>query len=361
MLYKLSEKVFKLEQSGKKVYKLNLGEPDWPTAEEAVEASVKAMKEGKTTYSAAAGEKELREQIAKIHSADVNQVMVTTGSKWAIFSTLFTILEEGDEVLMFSPHWTSFELMTKKLKAKPVVIDLKADENWKIDFNELESKLTPKTKVIIFNNPSNPTSHAWSKKEEEKLKEIAKERGVYLMLDCAYRDLAFEKMEDPEQDDNIIITNSLSKPFGMTGWRLGYIVASEELIKKLTKLTLITLTNVPRFIQEGGIAVLKKRRELADQRMKESKKRAETAMKVLKENGIFFNEPKAGFYIFPRFNAEALKVSDILLDKSSIAMTPGNAFGDYPNHMRISLCYSGEVLEDIMKKFVEVVRECESQ
>jgi len=361
MLYKISEKVFQLEQSGKKVYKLNLGEPDWPTAPEAVDAAVKAIKEGRTTYTSAAGEKELREEIAKIHSADVKNVVVTTGSKWAIFSTLFTILEEGDEVVMFSPHWTAFELMTKELKAKPVVIDLKADEDWKIDFDELESKITSKTKVIIFNNPANPTSHAWSKEEEKKLKEIAKEKGIYLLLDCAYRDLAFERMEDPKLEEKVIITNSLSKPFGMTGWRIGYVVVDEKTADKLIKLNQITLTNVPRFVQDSGLAVLKKRWDIADERTEESKRRAGIALKVLEKNGIFCNKPNAGFYIFPRFNAESVKVSNILLDKYNIAMTPGNAFGNYPNHMRISLCYSGEVLEDVMNKFVEVVKECESQ
>ncbi|MFH2106750.1 MAG: pyridoxal phosphate-dependent aminotransferase [Candidatus Micrarchaeota archaeon] len=354
MLYKITEKIFQLEQKGEKIYKMNIGEPDWPSIPEAVDAAKKALDEGKTKYASAQGEKELLQLAAKMHKCDTKNVIVSTGSKWAIFSAIYLNVKPDEEVIVFSPHWTAFELMIKQAGAKPVIIDLKFEDKWAIDLEFLKSKIGPKTKMIILNNPVNPTSHAWSEKVEQGIIEIAKEKRVLVLLDTAYRGLAFDKMKDPVYDENVIIAYSFAKPFGMTGWRLGHTCANEEIVKKMMKFNQITLTNTPVFIQAAGIEMLKQRDSLGKKAVEYCKERAKVAMEIFDKGGMEYTKPKAGFYLFPKLNRSGIEVANELLDKYKIAVVPGAAFGNYDRFVRISLCYSGKTLEGIMEKIVEV-------
>ncbi len=355
MLYKITEKIFEMEQAGHRIVKLNIGEPDWPTAPECVEAAIKAIKEGKTKYASVQGQKELRERLAQLHEATSENVVITPGSKYGINYVMKTLLKKGDEVILFSPHWTAFELIAKEYGAIPKGISLSFNDNWKLDFEKIEKTITKKTKLIIFNNPCNPTSHIWPMEEENRLIDLAKKKGVYILLDCAYRGIAFTKIPaHPAYQEHVIITDSFSKTFGMTGWRLGYVVANEKIVKELVRLGQISVTNVPVFIQEAGIAALDNYEKLAEKTRLISKKRADACIKVLRGN-VEFTTPGAGFYLFPKLGMDGEKVFEEMLAKHKIALVPGKAFGNYKEFARLSLTYPESILEDACKKLVETI------
>lgn len=355
MLYKITEKIFKMEQEGQSITKLNIGEPDWPTAPECIEAAIKAMREGKTKYASVQGQKELRERLAKLHNAKPENVIITPGSKYGINYVMKTLLKTGDEVLLFSPHWTAFELIAREYGAVPKVISLSFEDNWALDFEQIEKSITKKTKLIIFNNPCNPTSHVWPMEEEDRLIGLAKRKGIYILLDCAYRGIAFTKIPaHPPYQEHVIITDSFSKTFGMTGWRLGYVIANEKIVRELVRLGQISVTNVPVFIQEAGIAALDNYAKLAEKTRLISEKRANACIRVLKGK-IKFTNPGAGFYLFPYLGVDGERVFEELLAKHKIAIVPGKAFGNYAQFARISLTYPENVLEDACRKLIDTV------
>jgi len=356
MLYKISEQIFKMIQEGHQILKLNMGEPDWPTSTECVEAAIKAIKDGKTKYASAQGEKELREKIAVLHDSSPDNVVLTPGSKYSIYNAMKILLKKGDEVILFSPHWTAFELIAKECGAIPKVIDLSFEKDWNLDFEKIKNTFSSKTKLVIFNNPCNPTSHVWSIKEENKLIEFVKKKGVYILLDCAYRGISFSKMPFVKYDEKVIICDTFSKTFGMTGWRLGYIVAHKNLINEITRLNQISITNVPVFVQAAGIAALDNYSIIAEKTRTESKRRAEACISILKGR-IKFNKPMAGFYLFPNLEVDGEKAFDIMLEKHKISIVPGAAFGNYKNFVRLSLCHPVNVLEDACTKLIQTVEE----
>jgi aspartate aminotransferase len=352
MLYKIAEKVFELENAGRKVVKMNVGELDFPTPQEIVEAGIKAMKEGKTGYGSAGGEKALREKIAKIHGADVKNVVIVPGSKYGIFNTI-NLLCRNMGIVSFSPGWPAFKSMARHFDASFEDVPLRMEDGWEIDIDGYSQKVKGKS-LAILNNPSNPTSSAWSDKTQEKVIEISKENAVPLLLDIAYRDIAFEKKEDVRWKEGMIICNSFSKSLAMTGWRAGYVVAEKEFIERFIRLNQISITCVPKFIQAAAFAGLEMREDITERFRKECKARADAAMKVLGEKGVKCTKPDAGFYVFPKLPCgNSFDVCMKLLDKHGVAIVPGSVFGDYPEHVRISLCYSPEIIADSISKLVE--------
>ena len=265
MLYEISEKAIQLENQGKEIIKFNLGDPDLPTPPEIVEAAYEAMKQGKTKYSSAAGEKVLREELARIHGVSVGNVVVTTGSKWGIFSLLFLSLKPGENIVVPSPHWTSYALGAKKLGVEIRLLKRELDSDWKVDPQKLEELIDDKTRMIILNSPNNPTSKVIDDKTFSEIVEIARSKGVKVMSDEVYSDISFVKAKSILDfgDDNILVSG-FSKSFLMTGWRIGYVVAEPELVKKMIKLNQITTTCVPAFIQYGALKGLESRQKIAD-------------------------------------------------------------------------------------------------
>ncbi|HKZ87588.1 MAG TPA: aminotransferase class I/II-fold pyridoxal phosphate-dependent enzyme, partial [Candidatus Bathyarchaeia archaeon] len=158
MLYEINEKALKLESEGKKIIRLNLGDPDMATPYEIIEAAYAAMKQGKTKYSSSYGEKNLRQKIAEIHGVSADNVVITPGSKWGVFATMFLLLKGGGNVIVPTPYWTAYDLIAKTLGAKTRLLKTELDSNWQIDLDKLEELIDRDTRMIIINNPNNPTS-----------------------------------------------------------------------------------------------------------------------------------------------------------------------------------------------------------
>jgi len=357
MLYEISEKIMKLEGEGKRIIKFNLGDPDQPTPHEIIEAAYEAMKHGKTKYSSSVGEEKLREELASIHKVSADNVVVTAGSKWAIFSLMYLLLKEGGNVIIPTPYWTAYELTAKSLGAETRFLRTEIDSNWKIDPKKLEDLIDQKTRLIILTNPNNPTSKVIDEKVLDKIVQIANESGATVLSDEVYSDISFVKTKSIlDYGDDHVLVKSFSKTFAMTGWRVGYVVVKKELAEKMMKLNQMTLTNVPVFIQEAALKALELRQEIAQKIRDAYRKRADLACRVLSKAKIKFSRPDAPFYLFPKqdgLNSERLALD--LLD-NGVAITPGTSFGDYREHFRIALTVPDEEIELGLKKICEALK-----
>jgi aspartate aminotransferase len=359
MLYEINEKALKLESEGKKIIRLNLGDPDMATPPEIVEAAYASMKAGKTKYSSSYGEMSLRKAIAEAHGVKPENVVITPGSKWAIFSTMFLTLKNGGNVIIPTPYWTAYDLIAKSFGANVKLLPTEMDNGWKIDPAKLEELIDYETKMIILNNPNNPTSKAFDDETLDAVVEVANRKGVTILSDEVYAAIAFKKVKsilDYGSGSKHILSNGFSKTFTMTGWRVGYLVANKMLVDKITKLNQITFNNVPVFIQEAALKGLELHQQIASNIKAKYKARADLASKKLTAAGFKFTQPDAPFYVFPNRNGlDGDKFTLNLLDRG-VAVAPGSSFGDYSEHFRISLTAPDDQIEVALDKICEAAQ-----
>jgi aspartate aminotransferase len=356
MLYEINEKALKLESEGKKIIRLNIGDPDLATPNEIVEAAYAAMKQGKTKYSSAYGERNLREKLAEIHGVSADNVVITAGSKWGIFATMYLMLRNGGNVIIPTPYWTAYDLTAKSIGAQTKLLKTELDDKWRIDLDKLESLIDEETRMIILNNPNNPTSKVMDPDVLDGIVEIANRKGATILSDEVYGTISFVKTKSIlDYGGNHILSNGFSKTFTMTGWRIGYIIANKEFVDKLTKLNQITINNVPVFIQEAALKALELKDQLSTAIKQEYRERAKIACEKLSKTALEFTEPEAPFYVFPKKRGlDSVRFTLDLLDKG-VAVAPGTAFGDYPEHFRISLTAPRQEIEVGLDKICEAL------
>jgi aspartate aminotransferase len=357
MLYEINEKALKLESEGKKIIRLNIGDPDLATPNEIIEAAYAAMKKGKTKYSSAYGERSLREKLAEIHGVSAENVVITAGSKWGIFATMYLMLRNGGNVIIPTPYWTAYDLTAKSIGAQTKLLKTELDDKWRINLDKLESLIDAETRMIILNNPNNPTSKVMDQDVLDGIVEIANRKGVTILSDEVYGTISFVKTKSIlDYGGNHILSNGFSKTFTMTGWRIGYIIANKEFVDKMTKLNQITINNVPIFIQEAALKALELKDQLSTAIKQEYQERAKIACEKLSKTALEFTEPEAPFYVFPKKRGlDSVRFTLDLLDKG-VAVAPGTAFGDYPEHFRISLTAPRAEIEVGLDKICEALK-----
>jgi len=337
MLYEIHEKVMKLEREGRKIVKLNIGDPDQETPREIVETAYDALRKGKTKYSSGAGEMKLREALASVHDVSPDQVVITPGSKWAVFAIMHLLLKNGGNVIIPTPHWTAYELIAKDLGVEVRFLRTELDSDWQINIEELSKLIDGQTKLLILCNPSNPTSVALRERNLEEIISTVDERFT-ILSDEVYSDISFvgtKSILDFDGDNALV--KSFSKTFAMTGWRIGYSVTSRELAEKIVKLNFMSVTNVPVFIQEAALKALELRVQIAERMREEYRRRADVACRYLSKTRLRFAKPDAPFYVFPKYdNLDSERFALDLLDQG-VAVTPGTSFGDYREYFRIAL------------------------
>ncbi len=292
MLYEINEKAIRLENQGKKIIRLNLGDPDLATPTEIVEAAYAAMKAGKTKYSSAYGEEKLRQKLAKIHGVKAENVVITPGSKWGVFATLYLTMKAGGNIIIPTPYWTAYDLMAKSIGAQTRLLRTEMEDGWKVDLGKLEAMIDKDTKMIILNNPNNPTSKVMDAKTLDGIVEIANKKGVTILSDEVYGPISFVKTKSIlEYDGNHthILSNGFSKMFTMTGWRIGYIIANKPLIDNITKLNQITINNVPVFIQEAALKGLEMQKSLTNSHRKRIPRTRKNGVQNPVESGAFLH------------------------------------------------------------------------
>ncbi len=336
-LYDIYEKIHRLEQQGRDVIEFNVGDPDQMTDERIIKACIRAMRKGFTKYGSAAGEMFLRRKIADEHGTRPENVMISPGSKFSIFAAMDKLLGHGDNVVIPSPHWNAYTLIAERLGARVKLVNTGIKDRWKVHPEAVEEAIDGRTRAIILCNPNNPTSTVMDEKALTEIIGIAERRRIPIISDESYADISFKEvgcMADSGVGN--ICVKSFSKTFAMTGWRIGYMIASEETVRHAMKLVQITTTNVPLFVQYAASEALDLRSEIAASMRRIYKKRAEEAVRTLGATELAIYRPDAPFYLFPYCNGDSEKLAMGLVDKG-VGVVPGTAFGDYRGHFRIAL------------------------
>lgn len=340
MLYEINERVIQLERAGKKIIRFNTGDPEQPTDPKFISAALAAMKKGKTKYASAAGEVELRARLAEMHGVRPENIVITPGSKWAVFAAMWLLLKNGGNVVLPSPYWTSYGLIAKEINAEARFLKTGLEQDWQPDVDALAGLIDEKTRLIILNSPNNPTSKIMDKKIFSSLLEIAAAKKIPVLSDECYAEISFKRSPsaldfDSGLEKNIVI-NSFSKTYAMSGWRIGYAILNKGLAAQFMRLNQMTITNVPVFIQEAALAALEKRSASAKKMRALYKRRANLAVRALSKTRLKFARPDAPFYLFPRCGIDSEKLALELIGRG-VAITPGAAFGDYRNFFRLTL------------------------
>jgi aspartate aminotransferase len=349
-----------LEAQGKSIIHLEIGEPDFDTPANVVQAGVQALQQGYTHYGPAAGLPELRQAIAddvaKTRGIKVtpDEVVVVPGGKPIIFFTMLALIEEGDEVIYPNPGFPIYESMINFLGAKPVPIAIREDRDFSLDVNELKSLITDRTKLIIINSPHNPTGGVMTPGDIKEIAAAIGDRDIMVMSDEIYGRLLFEGEQYsiasvPGMKERTIILDGFSKTYAMTGWRMGYGVMRPDLAAQMARLMTNSNSCTATFTQRAGIEAITGSQSEPERYNEEFKKRRDVFVKGLNQiKGFSCREPHGAFYTFPNIKQTgwpSKKLADALLEQAGVAALSGTAFGAYgEGYLRFSIANSMENL-----------------
>lgn len=345
--YELAERALALERSGRKLVRLNVGDTNMPAPKCAVDAAAAALRKGKPGYGPAAGLPELRERIAAREGCEPEEVAIGPGSKHMIFALMSVLCGRDGAVTFPSPHWPAYGLAAKQLGLRATAARTLLGDSWRLP--DPLPQPGPGGMMVIC-NPLNPASTVYEPDAVRGAIEETERKGGWLLLDEAYRGLAFSPL--PEyRGSRLVRVRSFSKEFSMESWRLGYAIAPEEVVEKLTAFNQITITCVPEFVQRAGIACLENGGVVNEHR-EVWRSRSLAAQKALRACGFHFAQPQAGIYVFATH--ERMKDADgfamKLLEKEGVAVAPGSGFGGYGQFVRICVNQPAPVLEDAIGK-----------
>jgi aspartate aminotransferase len=321
------------------------GEPDFDTPEHIKEAAIKALQEGFTKYTPSAGLPELRTAISEKYAKDNNldykpsQVIVSNGAKQSCYNAILACCEPGDEVIIPAPYWLSYPDMVKLVGAEPVIVQTKASNAYKMTAEEFENAMTPRTKMVIINSPGNPTGSVYTREELEALVEVALTEDIFILSDEIYEKLIYDDAShvsvaslSKEAYDLTITVNGFSKAYAMTGWRLGYLGAPEEIAKVIDSLQSHSTSGPNSFAQKGAIAALKGSQQcVTDMRDEFNVRREYMYERLAAIPNVSTVKPLGAFYMLAdisKFGLSSTNFADRLLSKAEVAVVPGIAFGD---------------------------------
>lgn len=370
----MSQKSRELKAQGKDVISLSLGEPDFHTPQFIKDAAQRGMDENYTTYTPVPGYLDLREAISRKFKRDNNldyapdQIVVSTGAKQSIANVVLSIVNPGDEVIIPAPYWVSYVEIVKVSEGTPVIVNAGIESDFKITAAQLESAITPKTKMMIFSTPCNPTGSVYGKEELRALADVlAKYPHIVVISDEIYEHINFsskhESLAQFEDVRNQVVTvNGVSKAWAMTGWRLGYIGANKEIAGACSKIQGQFTSGTCSITQRATIAAMDADPSVIGDMVKAFANRRTLVLDALNEiEGVKANVPGGAFYVFPdvsyfygksyngRTVADANDLSMYLLDEALVALVSGEAFGD-PNCIRISYAASEDTLTEAMRR-----------
>ncbi|WP_193210509.1 pyridoxal phosphate-dependent aminotransferase [Luteolibacter marinus] len=358
---------------GEEVYGLAGGEPEVDTPDHIKAAAMLAIQEGKTKYTAAGGIPELRSALSEKFAADnnleyaANQICVTAGAKMACFNAILAVVEEGDEVIIPTPYWVSYPEMVRIAGGKPVLVETKESNGWKMTAEQFEDAMTPATKMVILNSPGNPTGAIYTEQELRDIGEVALSEDIVILSDEIYEKLVYGENKhvsiaslSKDLYDLTITVNGFSKAYSMTGWRLGYTAAPKPLAEAIEKIQNHSVSNATSFCQYGAVAALKGNQGfISDLRDEYDVKRQFVLSRLKAINNIRVVEPKGAFYFFVytgQLGLKSMNLTDKLLSRYKVAAVPGIAFG-YDEGIRLSYCTTLDVLNEGLTRFEQFCRE----
>jgi len=369
----ISTKARELKAAGRDVIGLAAGEPDFDTADHIKEAAKAAMDRGETKYTAVAGTPELRQAIVDKLKRDndltytTEQISVGCGGKQNIYNALMATLNPGDEVIIPAPYWVSYPDITLLAEGKPVFVNCPAEAGFKMSPEALEAAITPKTKWLILNSPSNPTGAGYTRTDMKALTDVLlRHPHVWVMTDDMYEYLVYDDFEfvtpaqvEPALFDRTLTLNGVSKAYCMTGWRVGYAAGPDEIIKAMNKIQSQSTTHTASVSQAAAVAALNGPRDFIDAHNAVFVERRDLVVRMLNEaEGITCPKPDGAFYVYPSCagmigkktpDGKVLEtdgdVVTYLLDSEGVAAVHGEAFGLSP-HFRVSYATSTELLKE---------------
>jgi aspartate aminotransferase len=369
----VNDRAKSLQAAGRDIIALAGGDPDFDTPAHIVEAGIKAIRAGRTHYPAPTkGTPDVLDAIASkmarennVHIDPKTDVVVTPGSKWALFIALAALVNPGDEVLYFEPVWVSYPPMIRLNGAVPVPVPLSPEDNFTITADRLRNKITPQTKVLMVNSPSNPTGRVLTRQEIEAIVAVANEADLYVLTDEVYEKLVFDGRKhfsiaaEPGMAKRTVTTNGLSKAYAMTGWRLGWVAGPTPVIKLAAKMHGQAVTSAATFTMAAAVAALNGPQHVVDEMCRSYQERRDFMVAALNEiDGIFCARPEGAFYLMPRFTKtrlNSIELAEALLDRASIAATPGIAFGESgEGHVRFSIATAFSEIEQAVERLARI-------
>lgn len=385
MTLAISAKANELKAAGERVINFGVGEPDFNTPEHIVNAAKDALDKGYTKYVAAAGLPALKKAIVNKLKKDNNldyepsQIIVSNGAKHSIFNAVFATVNEGDEVLIPKPYWLTYPEVVKSCGGVPVFVMATARHGYKVRAAQIENMITPRTKMLIFNSPCNPTGAVYTEKEIREIAEVCERYNLVVLADEIYEKLIYGgethfsiAQVSPETKERTIVINGVSKSYAMTGWRLGYLAAPKHIAAAISSFQSHSTSNVNTMTQYAAVAALEgddkpmremvaafgRRRELMIEKLDE-----------MKELGLDYVKPDGAFYVMLLCDnlygksyqgvkiRGSMDVAELLLTRKKVAATPGVCFGD-DDAVRLSYALSDGDIEEGLARIAEFAREC---
>ena len=380
----ISAKANELKAAGERVINFGVGEPDFNTPAHIIQAAKDALDKGYTKYVAAAGLPALKKAICKKLKTDngleyePSQIVVSNGAKHSLFNALYAVIDDGDEVIIPVPYWLTYPELVKTCGGVPVFVETTRQSAYKMSPEQLEKAITPKTKALIFNSPSNPTGAVYTEEEIKKLAHVCEKHGIIVVSDEIYEKLIYGGQKhysmaqvSPAMKALTIVINGVSKSYAMTGWRLGYLAAPSEVAKAIASFQSHCTSNVNTMTQYAAIAALEGPAKPIDDMVGQFGLRREKMLEILegyKKYGLDFVKPDGAFYVMlvteklygksyrgRKING-SMDIADLLLTEGKVAVTPSVCFGD-DTSVRLSYALSLEDMVEGLKKIEDFVRE----
>ena len=371
-----------MKQAGVDMVSFGVGEPDFDTPEHIKEAAIQAIREGFTKYTPVGGTDELKEAVCFRFKEDLgltyalNEVIVTCGGKHALYNIAMALWGPGDDVLVPAPFWVSYPPMILLAGANPIIVPTREENGFKLTPEELAASLTPQTRAVILNSPSNPTVSVYSREELLALGKIILEKDLMVVSDDIYDKILFDglkfvnlPMVRPEFKERTLVVNGVSKSYAMTGWRIGYLAGPKEVVAAVNKIQSHSTSNPTSIAQKASLAALKGPQDfIGVMGLEFDRRRKYIAQRLQAIPQVKATLPQGAFYIFPNFSAyygrvseekkieNSLDLADYLLEKAHIAVVPGGAFGE-DGCLRFSYATSMAMIEKGMDRLERALKE----
>ena len=369
----IDAKAKQMKADGQDVVGFGAGEPDFDTPQHIKDTAIKALNEGFTKYTPSSGIPELRQAIADKFKREnglaykPSQIIVSCGGKHSCYNVILATCQEGDEVIIPSPYWLSYPEMVKLAGANPVILPTSDKTEFKLTPGQLRAALTPRTRLLVLNSPSNPTGSVYTPEEIKAVGDICVEKGVLIMSDEIYEHLLYDGAKhrsvasfSQAHYDHTIVVHGFAKAWSMTGWRLGFLAAPEPIAKAIDAIQSHSTSNPTSFAQKGAVAALTGSQDHLPKWLSEYDKRRTYAWKKLNSiPGITCCNARGAFYLFPNISKTGLRSSDFcarLLEQEKVAAVPGIAFGA-DDYLRLSYATS---MANIEKGLERIGRFCRS-
>lgn len=377
----INAKAKALQAQGIHVISFGAGEPDFDTPENIKEAAIKAIKEGFTKYTPVGGIDELKDAIIKKFQRDNgliykrSEILVSCGGKHSFYNLAQAIFDQGDEVIIPSPYWVSYPPMVALAEANPVILETKEEDEFKLRIEELKKAITPRTKALVLNSPSNPTGSVYTKEDLEKIAELALEKNFFVISDEIYEKIVYDDFKfisiaslGEEIKKKTIIVHGVAKTYAMTGWRIGYTAGPEEIISAMSNIQSQSTSNPTSISQKASVEALLGPQDEVKSMVSEFEKRRNYIVQRLNEiPGVHCLKPMGAFYVFPNFSSyygqsyqgrkisNSTELADYFLEVARVAVVPGIEFGA-DQFLRLSYATSMEDIKEGLDRIEEALK-----